>query len=236
MPPPASGSGWESSAPAAGKLNEATSPEKPGLALQLNGPKTGWSEINQIPSETKKPGSQPRRKTLEGIRQVGAPFSCRLAGFQQGPLSHPALERLRDFIIHAISHPTASCISGGKPELITFPASQPSSALHWHGDTKERDLGLALRTKLAGEEGIFAKRSVQHTQTQGCGAQNKSQLTGRRKKSLKIICPQRDSLLESEARVPRRHPLRPNSWDFLCPLAPEDFSCFLQDPFLAGGR
>lgn len=183
MPPPASGSGRGSSAPAAGKLNEATSPERPGLALQLNGPKTSQSEINQSSSEIKKKtGSQPRRKTLEGIRQVGAPFSCRLAGFQQGPLSHPALERLRDFVIHAISHPTASCISGGKPELITFPASQPSFALHWHGDTKERGLGLALQTKLAGEEGIFPKRSAQRTQMQRCSTQ-RSWLTGCKKNS-----------------------------------------------------
>lgn len=187
MPLRTSGLGQGSSAPAAGKLNEATSPERPGLALRLNGPKTSRSEINQSSSEIikkkkNKTGSQPRRKTLEGIRQVGAPFSCRLAGFQQGPLSHPALERLRDFVIHAISHPTASCISGGKLELITFPASQPSFALHWHGDTKERGLRLVLQTKLAGEEGIFPKRSAQHTQMQRCSTQ-RSWLTGCRKNS-----------------------------------------------------
>lgn len=51
MPLRTSGLGQGSSAPAAGKLNEATSPERPGLALRLNGPKTSRSEINQSSSE-----------------------------------------------------------------------------------------------------------------------------------------------------------------------------------------
>lgn len=130
MPLPASGSGQGNSDHAAGKSEQSHQSERPGLALPQNSSKTNWSEI-KLPQKLKgkkkrdkiKSGSQPRKKTLEGIRQVGAPFSCRLAALQQGLLSHPALERLRDFVIHAISHPTASCILGGKPELITFAAS-----------------------------------------------------------------------------------------------------------------
>lgn len=38
---------------AAGELNEASSPERPGLAPHLNGPKFGRSEINHTPPEIK---------------------------------------------------------------------------------------------------------------------------------------------------------------------------------------
>lgn len=51
-----------SSAPAAGKLNEATSP---GLALQLNGPKTSWCDINQTLSEIKKKNKKNRKPAQE---------------------------------------------------------------------------------------------------------------------------------------------------------------------------
>lgn len=52
---------------------------------------------------------------------------------------------------------------------------------------------------------------------------------------LKTIHPQRGSLLESQTCSQAAFPPA-SSWDFLCPLTPEDFSCFRRDPFLAGGR
>lgn len=121
---PASGSAQGSSVPAAAKLNEATSPGRPGIALQLNGPQSVWSEINPPPSKRKE-NKKPQEASSAGRHKKEPKFWGSIQ-LQAGQLSaRSSLPSSSGKVWMGVSHPIASCSS----ELMTFPGSQTSPAL-----------------------------------------------------------------------------------------------------------